>query len=123
MMPVDRLGNYYAPSRPRPDATLASTTQTASGTGAAFDTDDAQSLKAFLTVSAASGTSPTLDVRLETTIDAGATWRTVGSLAQIASAGSRNGVLGPLGDRCRWAWTIAGTTPSFTFTITAEENI
>jgi hypothetical protein len=122
-MPVDRSGNYYRGSVARPDATLASAARTASGTGTAFNTDAAKSLKAFLTVSAASGTTPTLDVRLETSIDGGTTWRTVGSLAQINTTGTRNGVLGPLGDQCRWAWTIAGTTPSFTFTITAEENL
>lgn len=121
-MPLDRLGNYYAGDTPRPDAELASAARTASGTGASFNTDDADSFEGFLTVSAASGTAPTLDVRLETSVDGGASWTTVAAFAQITAAGSRSRVFGPLGDSCRWAWTIAGTTPSFTFTITAEEN-
>jgi hypothetical protein len=121
-MPLDRLGNYIAGDNARPDAALASAARTASGVGAAFNTDAADSLEAFLTVSAASGTSPTLDVRLETSIDGGTTWRTVDSFVQIAAVGTRNAVFGPLGDTCRWAWTIGGSTPSFTFAISAEEN-
>lgn len=122
MSPLDRQGNYYAGDEARPDATLASAARTASGNGAAFNTNQATSLEGFLTVSAASGTTPTLDARLETSVDGGATWTTVAAFTQITAAGARNRVFGPLGDLCRWAWTIAGTTPSFTFTITAEAN-
>lgn len=122
MSPLDRQGNYFPGDVARPDAAFASATKTTSGNDTAFNTNQAKSLEAFLTVTAASGTTPTLDVRLETSVDAGATWRTVASLAQITVAGARNGVLGPLGDQCRWAWTIAGTTPSFTFSIAVEAN-
>jgi hypothetical protein len=73
-------------------------------------------------VSAASGTTPTLDVTLETSIDGGATWDTVAAFAQKTAAGSDGHVFGPLGDQCRWKWTIGGTTPSFTFAIAVEEN-
>jgi hypothetical protein len=122
MSPLDAQGNYYAGDKARPDAALASAARTTSGSGAAFDTDQADSLEATLTVTAASGTTPTLDVRLETSIDGGTTWDTVGSFAQLTAASADGHVFGPLGDTCRWAWTIAGTTPSFTFTITAEAN-
>jgi hypothetical protein len=91
-------------------------------TSAAFNTDEADSLEATLTVSAASGTTPTLDVTLETSIDGGTTWTTVAAFAQKTAAGSQGRVFGPLGDQCRWKWTIAGTTPSFTFAIAVEEN-
>ena len=121
-MPLDRKGNYYADDEARPDAAVASAARTASGNGAAFNTDQADSVEGVLTVTAASGTSPTLDARLETSVDGGVTWTTVGAFAQITAAGSRSRVFGPLGDQCRWAWTIAGGTPSFTFTITAEAN-
>jgi hypothetical protein len=121
-MPLDRQGNYYAPDKARPDATLASAARTTTATGTAFSTDGADSLEGFLAVTAASGTTPTLDVRLETSVDGGTTWSTVAAFAQATAISTKNKVFGPLGDSCRWAWTIAGTTPSFTFTITAEEN-
>lgn len=122
MSPLDAQGNYYAADQARPDAALASAARTATGNGAAFNTNQADSIEGFLTVTAASGTSPTLDVRLETSVDGGTTWTTVAAFAQITAAGARNRVFGPLGDMCRWAWTIAGATPSFTFDISAEAN-
>lgn len=122
MSPLDRQGNYYAGDRARPDAALASAARTVTGAGSAFDTDQAQSLEGFLTVTAASGTTPTLDVRLETSVDGGTSYDTVGAFSQKTTTGTDNHVFGPLGDTCRWAWTIGGTTPSFTFSISAEAN-
>lgn len=122
MTPLNEKGNYVPPDRARTDADVASAARTATGNSAAFNTGDADSLEATLSVSAASGTTPTLDVTLETSIDDGATWDTVAAFAQKAAAGSDGHVFGPLGDKCRWKWTIAGTTPSFTFAIDAEAN-
>lgn len=121
-MPVNAQGNYYPPDVPRADAALASAARTVSGNGASFNAAGAHSLQGFLTATAASGTTPTLDVRLETSVDGGSTWTTVASFTQLTAAGAQNRVFGPLGDLCRWAWTIAGTTPSFTFSISAEAN-
>lgn len=121
MSPLDRQGNYYAGDNARPDAALASAARTTTGTGTAFNTDAAESFEGFLTVTAA--TAPTsLAVRLETSVDAGATWETVGTFTTITGAtGTDSRVFGPLGDSCRWAWTIAGT--SFTFAVAVEENV
>lgn len=122
MSPLDEQGNYVAPDRPRTDADVASAARTVSGTGASFQTVSTDSLEATLSVSAASGTSPTLDVVLETSIDGGVTWDTVGAFTQQTAVGSDGHVFGPLGDLSRWRWTIGGTTPSFTFAIDAEAN-
>ena len=122
MTPLDEKGNYYSGDRVRADAALASAARTVTGVGTAFNTYDADSFEGFLTVSAVAGTSPTLDVRLETSLDAGVSWSTVGAFSQITGTGTRNKVFGPLGDSCRWAWTITGTGPSFTFAVAAEAN-
>lgn len=122
MSPLDRQGNYYAGDKARPDAALASGARTTTGVGTAFDTDQAQSLEGFLAVTAASGTTPTLDVRLETSVDGGTSYDTVGAFTQATAITTDNHVFGPLGDTCRWAWTIGGTTPSFTFSIAVEAN-
>lgn len=122
MSPLDRHGNYVAGDDPRPDAAVASAARTTTGTSTPFNTGAADSIEGFLTVSAASGTTPTLDVTLETSVDGGSTWDTVGAFSQLTAAGSDSHVFGPLGDKCRWKWTIAGTTPSFTFTVAAEAN-
>lgn len=120
MSPLDRHGNYYAADTVRADAAVASAARTSSGNGTAFNTDNADSFEGFLAVTAA--TAPTsLDVRLETSVDAGTSWTTVAAFAQVtASPSTKNRVFGPLGDTCRWAWTIVGT--SFTFSVAVEEN-
>ena len=118
-MPVDQKGRHYEGDEARADAAVASAARTASATGTAFNTEDATAFEATLTVSAASGTAPLLDVRLETTVD-GTNYYTVGSFGQKTASATEAKAFGPLGDTCRWAWTVAGTTPSFTFSISAE---
>lgn len=77
----------------------------------------AKTLRAQLNVSAASGTTPTLDVVLEDTLD-GSTWNTIGTFTQ-KTAVSREviNVTTPFAERLRARWTVGGATPSFTFSI------
>ena len=123
-MPQDRLSRWYQDVERRTDADVASAARTTTATGTAFNCDSAFTVLASLNVSAASGTSPTLDVRLETTADGGTTWYTVGSFPQqtgvTATPVAR--VLAPLGSQARFAWTVAGTTPSFTFGVTVSAD-
>lgn len=121
MSPVDSKGNYYADERLRSDAAVASAARTATGTGSAFNVEDAESFEATLTITAASGTTPTLDLTLETTVD-GTHWYSVAAFAQKTGAGSDARAFGPLGDQARWKWTIGGTTPSFTFSVAVDEK-
>ena len=75
-------------------------------------------LRAQLSVTAASGTSPTLNVVFEDTLDGGATWNTIGTFAQRVAAGREViNVTTPFTDRIRARWTVAGTAPSFTFEV------
>lgn len=74
---------------------------------------------AYLNITAASGTSPTLDVKLEDSAD-GVTFYTVATFAQKVAAGAERIVLnGPIGRHLRVAYTVGGTTPSFTFDVKA----
>jgi hypothetical protein len=78
----------------------------------------AQTLRAQLNVTAISGTSPTLDVVIEDSVDGGVTWNTVGTFTQ-ATAVSRQvlDVPGPFGPLLRVRWTVDGVTPSSTFAV------
>ncbi len=70
-----------------------------------------------LNVTAASGTTPTLDVVVEDSLD-GANWNTVGTFTQLTTTGRQViNVTTPFADQIRVRWTIAGTTPSFTFAV------
>jgi hypothetical protein len=87
----------------------------------------ASTFRAQLQVTAASGTTPTLDVVIEDTLD-GANWNTVATFTQktavarevvnVLPAKAESGTFSPLfADRLRVRWTIGGTTPSFTFSV------
>lgn len=72
-----------------------------------------------LEVTAATGTSPTLDVVVEDTLD-GTNWNVVGTFAQkIATGREVVNLATPFADRLRIRWTVAGVTPSFTFSVIA----
>jgi hypothetical protein len=74
-------------------------------------------MRAQLNVTAASGTTPTLDVVIEDSID-GTNWNVVGTFAQKVTTGREAiNVTVPFANNLRVRWTIAGTTPSFTFAV------
>lgn len=124
-------------------ASAARTTSSDSGVLDGFS--DSQTMSLLLQVTAASGTTPQLNVALEHTYD-GTTWYELGRIgaANIAAAGhytldigpgindrtnaavtplsgtqahSRAAVNATFADRLRIKWTISGTTPSFTFRV------
>lgn len=111
---------------------LASAARTATNNGSAVHGFGRyRKLAAQLVVSAASGTSPTLDVVLQHSIDGGTTWFTLMTFAQKTVAGNElkaeadveGGTAELFGDALRVASTIGGTTPSFTYsaTVVAED--
>lgn len=122
-MPEDARGRFYSGSENRSEADVASAARTTTGTGTAFNTDDIVTLVATLVISAASGTTPTLDLTLQTSADGGTSWQTVAAFAQ--QTGTTAGVwkvFGPMGSTCRWSWVIGGTTPSFTFAVSTTDK-
>lgn len=78
----------------------------------------AKTLRAQLNVTAVGGTTPTLDVVIQDSVDGGASWNTVGAFAQKTVAGREViNVTGPFGPLLRVLWVVGGTTPSFTFAV------
>jgi hypothetical protein len=78
-----------------------------------------KTLRAQLRTTAASGTTPTLNVVIEDSLDDGATWNVVGTFAQqTAAAREVINITTPFSDTLRVRWTIGGTaTPTFTFAV------
>lgn len=123
---------------------LASSTQTATANSANIDARWSQlpDIRLILDCTAASGTSPTLDVALQITPDGGTTFFSIQRFAQVTAVATRqlefsttrhagqaaseaavadtggalavNGILSKI---VRFRWTITATTPSFTFVI------
>jgi hypothetical protein len=98
---------------------FASATKTASGTGSAFDVGTYDQGVFFLEVTAASGTSPTLDVDIQTYDIVGGDWHTLVSFTQAIGTGKEMKTSGYLGEQIRINYTIGGTDPSFTFSVGA----
>jgi hypothetical protein len=112
---------------------VASAARTATGTGSAVcGFAKFEKFAVELVVSAASGTTPTLDVTVQHSIDGGANWYTLTTFTQKTAAGSELKTESEVeaataevyGDCFRAIWTIGGTTPSFTFyvKVTAQEG-
>lgn len=102
----------------------ASAAETTSAAGAAVDLGARDRLlRQTLAVSAASGATPTLDVRLEASADGLTGWRTIGTFARAtAAAVEKLSFIAP--ERyVRVAWTIGGATPSFTFAVGGTKGL
>jgi hypothetical protein len=95
--------------------------RTASGNSGllAIQSGQARSAALLLSVTAASGTSPTLDVSVEWSHD-GTTFAAadpVDSFAQLVAAGTRIESYTIKAPFYRVVWALSGTTPSFTFSV------
>lgn len=101
------------------DVTLhASAPETATVQGPWFNTEEVNTLDLFLNVTAASGTTPSMTVSIETREGAADSPAAVGSFAAKTGAASERKRFAGLGKECRYVATISGTTPSFTFALT-----
>lgn len=75
-----------------------------------------------LNITAVSGTTPTLDLVLQESPDSGTTWVDVYHFERVTALGVITMPSVPLNGRRRWSWTIAGTTPSFTFSVSSNRG-
>lgn len=102
------------------DVTLSpagAVTTTANGSSVALG--DRGTVRLLLNVTAASGTTPTLDVSIQTSYD-GTTWRAVAAFAQKTTVSNERKSFTGIDRYIRAVYTVGGTTPSFTFTVTGE---
>ena len=99
---------------------LASAARTASVNSQSFDIGEAQTLQGYLNITAASGTSPTLDVTIQDSPD-GTIWFDAAAFTQATAASTQvklaNSATRVLAKYVRVKTVIGGTTPSFTFTV------
>lgn len=102
-----------------PATVVASAARTATGNSGALDADG-QYLNLLVNVTAASGTSPTLNCSVEWSND-GSTFAavdgTADTFAQITATTAKVKQFAVKAAYYRVVWTIAGTSPSFTFSV------
>lgn len=99
---------------------LPSAVRTASVTGDTLEMGDLTTLRLKLDVTAASGTTPTLDVTVETSPDGVNDWQAVGTFAQKSAVSYERNVFPGCDRFVRAKVVIGGTNPSFTFGLTGE---
>ena len=117
IVPVEEQSVYKPPAM-----TLYSGTVTASGNTADIDVSTLRSMRIMVKVTAVSGTTPTLDIYVEGKYEATGDYVPLLSGRGITATGVYE--LGQLDNLCfryiRVRWSISGTSPSFTFTVTAQ---
>jgi hypothetical protein len=101
-------------------------TWTATQTTGAMSTDRLARLALDISITAVSGTTPTLTPSVQRA-GADGVWRTIQTFTAITAVGDYTfdlgiGTANPriLGASCRFVLTIAGTTPSFTGAVSAQ---
>lgn len=99
-------------------ASATSTSSVTNATGVDFSGADLLPTVYRLTVSAASGTSPTLDVKIQDSDD-NSTWADLAHFNQMTAVGMDFITVRSNRRYRRYNATIAGTNPSFTFQIDA----
>lgn len=96
---------------------VPSGTRTANGSGVPAMAGDKTTARLTLDVTAASGTTPTMTVTVETSQDGSSSWTSVGSFAAATGVSSQRKTFAGLDNFLRATWTVGGTTPSFTFSV------
>lgn len=96
----------------------ASAALTTSGNSGTISDALGQTYCGLINVTAVSGTTPTLDIILQESYDAGTTYQDLYQVQRITATGTY--LIPPmiLVGRRRYNYVVAGTTPSFTFAIT-----
>ena len=110
---------------------LTSAARTTSGNSQPIAIEDAKEFAVFLEVTAVSGTTPTLDVKLQVYDEINEQWHDLATLAlgdavgatpanfaQVTATGRQARYRDkPMGALLRVDYTIGGTSPSFTFSV------
>lgn len=100
------------------DIILPSAARTASGNSNNITVPADANLRVDINVTAASGTSPTLDGKLQHSPDGGTTWIDLVAITQKTTTGTESKTASaPTSGLVRFNYTIGGTTPSFTFSV------
>lgn len=98
-----------------------SAARTATGQTGAIPTNTGDKVSLFLNVTAATGTTPTLTVSVEWSVD-GTNFgpaETPDAFTQVTAQGAKVKAFDAKAPYYRVVYTIGGTTPSFTFTVTS----
>ena len=113
------LGGWYMHPAIIALADIASAAITTTSTSSAIANNLGNGFQINLTVGTVTGTTPTLDLRVEESYDGGTNWVTLYEMQRVIASGSYNTpVLRASGRHIRYVRTVTGTSPSFTNAVT-----
>jgi hypothetical protein len=98
----------------------ASAAKTASFNTAEYELGDRGTLRLLLDATAISGSGASLHVQVETRKNSSDSWRVVDAFVLVTATGSQRRSMSGLDRYVRAACTIAGSSPSVTFSLTGE---
>jgi len=97
---------------------VASAAITSTTTSSSLTNTHGNAFQFNLAVTAVTGTTPAMDVRVEESYDGGTNWVTLYEFPRITATGSYNSpVLRVAGQNIRYVRTLSGTSPSFTMAV------
>lgn len=99
---------------------LPSAARTATFNGDSVEVGDRGTLRLDLAITAMSGTTPTLQVQIETRKNSSDTWRTVDAFPVQTATGTTRKTFTGLDRLVRAVSSIGGTTPSITYSLGGE---
>lgn len=99
---------------------FGSVARTATETSDTYEMGELTTLRLLLDVTAASGSSPTLDVVVQTSHNGVDNWRNLLAFAQKTAVSSERQCVSGADRYVRAVATIGGTTPSLTFSLSGE---
>ena len=109
------LGGWYIHPAVTGITDIASAALTSTSTSSSISNNLGNAFQVNIAVTATSGTTPTLDLRIQESFDGGTNWETLYDFQRITANGSYNSpVLRSVGRHIRYVRTVAGTSPSFT---------
>ena len=113
---VTQSGNWnFGTSAPGVSTDIASAAITTTTTSSNVTPNNGNYYSTFISVTAVSGTNPTLDVQIQESDDTGTNWVAVYDFPRITATGVyRSAPTLLVGNRIRYVQTVGGTTPSFT---------
>lgn len=117
---VGSNGELYAISNSSEVEIFANQSRTTSGNSTEVGVKSYKEAIAFLDVTAASGTSPTLDVKFQTQDPVSLKWFDLTDLTfsqKVAAGSEMKAKINTLGAKLRCVYTIGGTSPSFDFSV------
>jgi len=96
---------------------------TSNGSSEPINVADYSEARLFVIISSVSGVTPSLNVKIQSQEPVSLTWVDIANMSPITTTGAYTIPLSNMGLVIRIAWTVGGTSPSFTATMSLVRKV